>query len=653
MSQVIAQGADADCVLPASAICPILSLPLDQLAPVFGYLLPLDQSRLRSTCQTLVAAFNCAVELERFVSLAGSENPKAACPQQENDACSLTTATTHWFPLDISGGSLGKRSTHLDNSQPMFSHIPKSLTFVITGPKRKKKGVRFVDWLRADDSHTFSTLRQAPGVVSIRVRCGENAAGFMPSSFLENATELETLDIDFPDASSRIPDNFASGCKRLRRVQFGRCVFIKEIGSSFLHDCASLTSLNLDVLKKVNSVGERFLSGAADLPSVNLTMLSGLTTLRASFLQGCASLQTLGCSAFLAVTRIEDDFAEGCRRLVAVDLSGFGHVRFIGNGFLRNCESIVDVDMTAMNSLSSIGSEFLRGNSSLVLLKLGSLQNVTAIGASFLEDCRSLKHISFCSNDVDEPLPGIKTINQNFLQNCDSLLSLDLRPFANVTAIRDNFLNRCAKVAEIDLSPLSKVRMVGCDFLARCQSLASIDLSPMKELHTIDTGCLAYCGRLRVVNASGLAPLQQIGPWFAYTCGSLLSVSLSEAPMLKSIGQAFLASCASLQSLNLEGTGFAVVDLGGHFLQGCRSLHALALPFPQLKVLPYRALAETRALQRLDISVMESLSVIETGFVESDVPAADQVLHCIVVTSPENRALVSQALAGRPGVQIQ
>jgi hypothetical protein len=147
----------------------------------------------------------------------------------------------------------------------------------------------------------------------------------------------------------------------------------------------------------------------------------------------------------------------------------------------------------------------------------------------------------------------IKTIGDNFLSNCSSLISLDLSGLNNIITINDFFLGNCSSLTSLDLSKLNDITIIRFGFLYGCSSLISLDLSGLNNVIIIGKYFLAYCSSLTSLNLSGLNNVTTINGRFLHDCSSLTSLNLSGLNNVTTISSKFLECCSSLTSLNLSG----------------------------------------------------------------------------------------------------
>lgn len=150
--------------------------------------------------------------------------------------------------------------------------------------------------------------------------------------------------------------------------------------------------------------------------------------------------------------------------------------------------------------VTTIGDNFLRNCENLVTLDINKLTNITSIGNFFLYNCKSLATIDLTV------LSNVTSIGNYFLSICNSLTSIDLSPLSNVTTIGDNFLSLCYSLLSIDFTPLSNVTTIGGYFLMNCEELTTVDLSSLTNLTSIGTYFLMYCSKLTTLIMGAITP---------------------------------------------------------------------------------------------------------------------------------------------------
>lgn len=177
----------------------------------------------------------------------------------------------------------------------------------------------------------------------------------------------------------------------------------------------------------------------------------------------------------------------------------------------------------------------------------------------------SIHHISFVGERVEN-------IEDDFLNDCAGLTSIDLSSLARVTKIEDSFLCGCSNLKEVNLNMFSYIESIGNYFLNNCSSLKRVNLSGLKNIQNITTTFLSGCSSLRLIDLSPLTKVTTIGDRFLSDCVSLTSVDLSELKNVTSIGNEFLRNCRGLtQGLNLRDLS-RLTKVGYRFLAGCSSL---------------------------------------------------------------------------------
>jgi len=161
-------------------------------------------------------------------------------------------------------------------------------------------------------------------------------------------------------------------------------------------------------------------------------------------------------------------------------------------------------------------------------IKLKKLKLLKTIGNEFLyfkrnppssSDDEGIDNLSSLNCINLSGLNNIETIGNNFLYNCQSLISIDL---SELTSIKDYFLYHCSALIEIKLSP--KIKTIGNYCLIQCIKLKELDLSGLNNLITIGNNFLGHCYSLETIDLSGLNSLESIGNNFLYKCSALKSI---------------------------------------------------------------------------------------------------------------------------------
>ena len=250
---------------------------------------------------------------------------------------------------------------------------------------------------------------------------------------------------------------------------------VEKIGDKFLQDCTDLKSLDLSGLSNVKVIGDKFLQGCTGLKSLDLSGLSNVEVIGENFLYGCTGLTSLDLSPFSKVTRFDEDFLRNCTSLTTLDLSGLSQVIDIEDGFLSDCASLTTLDFSPLSNVKIIRYYFLSGCTNLTELDFSPLSNVKIIEDFFLSGCTNLTELDF------SPLSNVKIIGNSFLSGCAGLTSLNFSPFSNVKIIGHSFLSGCAGLTSLDLSPFSKITRFSRQAFDGCTGLTSI-IAPNGEL---------------------------------------------------------------------------------------------------------------------------------------------------------------------------
>ena len=174
-------------------------------------------------------------------------------------------------------------------------------------------------------------------------------------------------------------------------------------GPGFLEECTELTSLDISGLSYVTNLGDNFLRKCNKLTSVDLTSLTSVNTIGHFFLNACSKLQSINLSFMSKVTNIDSYFMAACTSITHIDLSPLANVITIGNGFLTSFDKVKSIDLSPLKNVTTIGTGFLAGYDSLTEIDLSKMSSLTTIGAYFLESCTNLQTIKL-------PIPKSGTI---------------------------------------------------------------------------------------------------------------------------------------------------------------------------------------------------------------------------------------------------
>ena len=169
----------------------------------------------------------------------------------------------------------------------------------------------------------------------------------IPCKFLAG-TNLRSLDLSAPLATTAIDDKFLQGCSSLESINLSGLRNVTTIGDEFLEGCTSLRSFepfNFAGLSNVTNLGNYFLSGSWSLTSINFAGLSNVTSLGNYFLSDARSLTSIDFAGLGSVTSLGDCFLLNCEALTSAGLSG---VTRTGSRFLEGCTSLETYDFPAL-----------------------------------------------------------------------------------------------------------------------------------------------------------------------------------------------------------------------------------------------------------------------------------------------------------------
>ena len=388
----------------------------DILAEVFGYMLPREQGRLRSTCLGGIIAFSHAVQLGLIRSNVGCNK---VCPQLAG------TPYGRWFPVSHAAPAkviIPKMFLlHLYAAED-FSEVDLLLQLPVHAVALKLDSALSV----ADCELVLKRLEWHPTMTSLHISgLKTNTSDFfrathtvqgselvedcleriqfvdtlpittIGNSFLDGRRKLHEFDLmSFPEVTS-IEDAFLCGCQSLERIDLSANGQLALIGSQFLQYCSSLKVVDLSPLHLLSSVGARFMHCCSSLESIDLSHLESLTSIGPGFLEECNSLRSVRLPPALGMTSIPNDFLCGCTALEELDLSCFDGAQHVGDRFLAGCRSLRQLNLAPLRCAEKFGNNFLAGCSSLTSVDVPGSMKVSHVGSAFMDWCSSIAAFDF------------------------------------------------------------------------------------------------------------------------------------------------------------------------------------------------------------------------------------------------------------------
>eukprot|EP01060_Flectonema_neradi_P010017 TRINITY_DN1715_c0_g2_i2.p1 TRINITY_DN1715_c0_g2~~TRINITY_DN1715_c0_g2_i2.p1 ORF type:complete len:1161 (+),score=211.39 TRINITY_DN1715_c0_g2_i2:47-3529(+) len=259
-----------------------------------------------------------------------------------------------------------------------------------------------------------------------------------------------------------------------------------------------------------------------------------------------------------------------------------------------------------ISKVTYIDDDFLRDCDSLVTLDITQLTDVARVGRRFLKGCSALKKVDL------SPLSKVTRIHREFLEGCSGLETVDLSPLKNVTEVVNEFLCDCSSLQKVDLTPLKNATQIGERFLDGCSAITHLDLSPLSNVTDIGKQFLGGCKLLATLDLSPLSNTTKIGSKFLDDCRALKKVDLTPLCKITDVGDGFLSGCSALTELNLTPLGEKV---GSFFLSDCSSLQSIDLtPLENTSIVDGGMLSGCGSLKTLDLSPLRNITQIGAGF---------------------------------------
>lgn len=270
-----------------------------------------------------------------------------------------------------------------------------------------------------------------------------------PKAWLKN-NQLEQFDATPLFSIQAIGPSFMADSRKLKSVDFSGTTFdsVIVIEDYFLYHCPALERVDLSSLRKVMGIARGFLSGCSSLKEIDLGFAANVDEILAEFLNGTSSLTSIDVSPIAQLEYFADSFLSNASSLVEIrGLENFHNMKSIDYGLFLNCSSLKSIDVSFLKNLTTIPDSFLRNCSSLEKIDgMELLTQVRELGQNFCLGCKCLKEIDFS---------GIGTCCitlhlEGFLDECTSLVVIDLRPLAKVT----EFVGRGNSTATWNRQPL-------------------------------------------------------------------------------------------------------------------------------------------------------------------------------------------------------
>jgi hypothetical protein len=112
---------------------------------------------------------------------------------------------------------------------------------------------------------------------------------------LDGLKSLKTINLNMPELID-IDNYFLQNAENLETVDLSSMKNLKVIRDKFLNNALKLRSINLSGLHNLEVIGYHFMNNNPKLESINLNSLTSLKSIRSNFLNGCVSLKTVDIS---------------------------------------------------------------------------------------------------------------------------------------------------------------------------------------------------------------------------------------------------------------------------------------------------------------------------------------------------------------------
>ena len=408
-------------------------------------------------------------------------------------------------------------------------------------------------------------------------------------------SKLEEIDLTPLKQIEHIGNSFLYGYVNLKEIKLEHLINVKTIGSGFLGNCQNLTKINLSSLSNVTHIGHDFLSRCQNLEQIDLSSLFNVTDIGDEFLSRCPKLKKIDLTPLKNIKRINNRFLQRTSVNEVIFPKIFEHVTYIGNSFLGGSKSLKTIDLSCFSNVTNIDSEFLFG-CGIATIDLSPLTKLTSIGENFLYDCYELESITLpeIENNITigkdfltysaiktidlSPLKKLTTIEENFLCNCNRLESITFPE--SIRTIKSNFLNNSDSLQTIDLSSFSNVTNIDSDFLSE-SAIETIDLSPLKNITDINSNFLYECENLKSITFPDIFEhVKYIGISFLSGSTSLQTIDLSCFSNVTIIGISFLNN-SGIETIDLSPLKNLTINRlnAYYFLNRCKKLKSVVIPF--------------------------------------------------------------------------
>jgi hypothetical protein len=284
--------------------------------------------------------------------------------------------------------------------------------------------------------------------------------------------------------------------------------------------------------------------------------------------------------------------------------------------------SLTKEDLKPLSQLESIGDDFMKKYTGLTNIVLP--QNIKTIGNQFMEDCTSLITIDLSGST------NLETIGNNFMKNCTGLINIVLPKTINIKTIGHGFMMNCTSLETIDLSDLSTIDLSGNNFMKNCIGLTKIILP--KKIKYIGNNFMMKRTKLETIDLSDLSNLETIGTHFLEYCTLLTTIDLSDLSNLKTIDDDFMKNCTSLTNIVLPKN---IKTISNNFLMGCTSLTNIVLP-KNIKTISNNFLMGCTGLTTIDLSELSTIDLSGNNFMNNCTSLTNIVLPKNIKTISNN-----------------
>jgi hypothetical protein len=214
----------------------------------------------------------------------------------------------------------------------------------------------------------------------------------------------------------------------------------------------------------------------------------------------------------------------------------------------------------------TLGDDFLENCHSLLTLDF-AMPFVRSINNRWMMSCDSLHHVKFSG------MSSITQVGKGWMSNCMSLTTPIFAGMHNLRKVGHRWMAECTQLQNPSFDGLDQLEHVGNDWMYRCKSLINPDFHGLNTLMHVNDDWMRSCESLVEPTFDGLSQLESIGKGWLSLCDSLSKPHFIGMHNVKYIGDGWMMICQTLAQPNFKGLS-NLKRVGADWMYSCRNLHA-------------------------------------------------------------------------------